>query len=502
MLALILFTALIIAVAYIWQQRSRLQKPFESVRGPPALPLLGNVHQLVTKSSTEIFQYMQDLERAYGRVFKMDVMSQFWLFFTDANHIEQIMTGAEFNCKSDDYDMLVEWLGTGLLISCGNKWFTHRKALTSAFHFKILENFAQVFDAKSTILARKFLSAEGKSVKIFPLVKLCTLDVIVETAMGIKSEAQTKQSCYTVAVEDIAAIVFRRMFDILYNTKWIFKLTSSFEPYQKHLKTIHEFTLGIIEKKRQALQEAGSTKVVNTKEDSDVGLKSKQALLDILLQANIDGKPLTNEEVREEVDTFMFAGHDTTASAITFILFSLAKHPDIQQKVYEEVRSVFGDSKDTPTTLTNLNDLKYLELVIKESLRMFPPVPFISRNTSKQVSLAGLTIPPNTNISIGIYNMHHNPNYFPDPERFVPERFEAERGAEKLNPYAYVPFSAGGRNCIGQKFAMYELKATISKVVRWCRVELDRPDYRVQLKAEMILKPMDEMPLRFYARGE
>ncbi|XP_062700047.1 cytochrome P450 4d2-like [Aedes albopictus] len=318
--------------------------------------------------------------------------------------------------------------------------------------------------------------------------------------MGTESNAQTEESGYTMAVEDISEIVFWRMFNAVYNNEFMFKLSSKFGTYKKCLKTIREFTLSIIEKRRSALiglDENGE----NLRKDVDSsGLKRKMALLDILLQTTIDGRPLTNEEIREEVDTFMFAGHDTTASAITFLLYVMAKYPEVQQKVYEEAVSVLGDSIETPITLSALNDLKYLDLVVKESLRMFPPVPYISRSTIKEVELSGCNIPVDTNITVGIYNMHHNPKYFPEPEKFIPERFEAERGVEKQHPYAYVPFSAGSRNCIGQKFAQYEIKSKISKVVRLCRMELIRPGYEPPLKAEMILKPQDELPLKFFPR--
>ncbi|XP_062533728.1 cytochrome P450 4d1-like [Armigeres subalbatus] len=498
MFAVVFLTSIIALIAYVWQWRRQLCNQFRSIPGPPGLPLIGNSHQFIGKSSTYIFQMLIQLERDFGTVCKIDIGFGFWLFYMAPDEIERIMTGPEFNCKSQDYDMLLEWLGTGLLISNGNKWFTHRKALTPAFHFKILDNFVQVFDEKSTVLARKFLSHSGKVVRIFPLVKLCTLDVIVETAMGTESNAQKEQSGYTMAVEDISEIVFWRMFNTVYNNDFMFQFSSKFGPYKKHLNTIRDFTLSIIDKRRIALVDGCDE---NLKTDDDLlGSKKKMALLDILLQAKIDGRPLTDEEIREEVDTFMFAGHDTTASAITFLLYVLAKYPDVQNKVYEEILTMLGDSIDTPITLSALNDLKYLDLVMKESLRMFPPVPYISRRTIKEVKLSGVDIPINTNITIGIYNMHHNPKYFPEPEKFLPERFDAERGIEKLNPYAYVPFSAGGRNCIGQKFAQYEIKSTISKIVRLCRVELPSPDYEPPVKAEMILKPQDEMPLIFHSR--
>ncbi|XP_058448862.1 probable cytochrome P450 4d14 [Malaya genurostris] len=505
MLALILLAAFALALWFwVWRWRSRLHAPFLSVPGPPALPLLGNTFQIVSKSSTELFHWMLELEKSYGKVYKVDGIYEYVLFYAAAEHVEKIMTCAEFNCKGDDYNVLLEWLGTGLLTSNGNKWFTHRKALTSAFHFKILDNFVPVFDRKSSILVKKLLENVGDTVEIFPLVKLYTLDVIIETAMGTASEAQTKQSKYTLAVEEIAAIAFFRMFNRIFYSDFVFQFSKLYEPYKRCLRTIHDFTLSVIEKRRQTLllssTAASDRPDIQVQDDRELGSRTKKALLDILLQTNIDGRPLTNEEVREEVDTFMFAGHDTTASAITFILYALAKHPEIQEKVYEEIVFNIGTDKDAPVNISSLNDLKYLDLVIKESLRKYPPVPFISRTAIKEANLGGVILPANTNITIGIYNMHHNAEYFPDPEQLIPERFETERGAEKLNPYAYVPFSAGSRNCIGQKFAQYEIKSTISKVIRCCRVQLPFASYEPPLKAEMILKPMDDMPLRFYPR--
>lgn len=108
-------------------------------------------------------------------------------------------------------------------------------------------------------------------------------------------------------------------------------------------------------------------------------------LINILLKSSIDGKPLSNLDIREEVDTFMFAGHDTVSSASSFTLYNLAKHPEIQQKVFEEMRQVFEDDRQRAHTLKDLNELRYLELVIKETMRIFPPVPFIGRKLKKDI---------------------------------------------------------------------------------------------------------------------
>ena len=111
------------------------------------------------------------------------------------------------------------------------------------------------------------------------------------------------------------------------------------------------------------------------------------AFLDVLLQSTVDGKTLTNEDIREEVDTFMFEGHDTTTSGISHTLYLLARHPEVQQKVFEEILEVVGSDKDKPITMRELQDLKYLDVVIKESLRLYPPVPMIGRYTEQDIEL-------------------------------------------------------------------------------------------------------------------
>lgn len=120
----------------------------------------------------------------------------------------------------------------------------------------------------------------------------------------------------------------------------------------------------------------------------DIGSKKKVPLLDILLQSTINGQPLTNADIREEVDTFMFEGHDTTTSGICYILYLLSRHPDVQKKLFQEIRGVIGDDKEIPMTYKDLQELKYMECVIKESLRMYPPVPIILREFTEDTNIS------------------------------------------------------------------------------------------------------------------
>nr|CAD7416098.1 unnamed protein product [Timema poppensis] len=193
-------------------------------------------------------------------------------------------------------------------------------------------------------------------------------------------------------------------------------------------------------------------------------IKKRRAFLDMLLEAAQDGEIMSDSDIREEVNTFMFEGHDTTASAISFSLTTLALHQDIQDKVVKELDSILGDS-DRDANYRDIQEMKYLEMVIKEILRLFPSVPAFVRNLQEDVELDGYTLPKGANITIGAFALHRDPEYFPDPEKFDPERFSPEN-SQGRHPYQYVPFSAGSRNCIGQRFAMLEMKSTVSKVLR------------------------------------
>jgi cytochrome P450 family 4 len=137
----------------------------------------------------------------------------------------------------------------------------------------------------------------------------------------------------------------------------------------------------------------------------------------------------------------LFAGHDTTTSALSFIFYNIAKYPEVQQKIYEEIISIFENNEEV--TLSKLNDLQYTEAVIKESLRLFPPVPYYGRKFKNEFTADGLTFPKDTNILVSPYLMGRSEKYFKNPEVFDPDRFNLESSYEKKNPFAYLPFSAG-----------------------------------------------------------
>lgn len=165
-------------------------------------------------------------------------------------------------------------------------------------------------------------------------------------------------------------------------------------------------------------------------------------MLDTLLSNEINGH-IDAQGVQEEVDTFMFEGHDTSAAAITFILLLLGTHEEEQERVFQEIRDAVISNENEPLSITQFGDLKYLDCFVKECLRLYPPVAFISRELTEDVFLAdGTRIPSGNMMHFHIFDLHRDPEQFPDPEKFDPDRFLPEN-VQNRHPFAYLPFSAG-----------------------------------------------------------
>lgn len=189
-------------------------------------------------------------------------------------------------------------------------------------------------------------------------------------------------------------IAHQRMFKPYLQPDFIFKLTKMSSEFNKSLKIIEDFNNEIITQRRKELANRQLEDDQDIKEDDDqeniyLGTKKrKMVLMDILLQSHIDGKPLTDDEVREEANTFLFAGHDTVSSALMFLFYNIARYQDVQEKLFTEIKEVFGE--DQEITFGKLANLSYLECVIKESLRIYPPVPMFGRESQEEIKLSEL----------------------------------------------------------------------------------------------------------------
>ncbi|XP_075157447.1 cytochrome P450 4d1-like [Haematobia irritans] len=472
-----------------------------NVPGAPTLPILGHGHHFLFKTPFEILETITKIMRDYTgsmKIVKVWFGPDLNMLTFNVKDIEVVLGGMQHLEKAQEYTFLKPWLGEGLLVSHGRKWHQRRKIITPAFHFSILEDYVSIFEKQSRILLDIMDVERRKGGQagfcLEHLINLCTLDIICEAAMGVTVKAQqNSDSEYVKALRTISMIMHIRNLDIAYRFQFIYRFTKYAREEKRVLAILHSFTENVIVQRREELLKAQAQKTAlstSQKEDNDIGIKRKSALLDILLQSDIDGKPLTNMDIREEVDTFMFEGHDTVSSGIIFMLFNLARYPECQKKCFEEILQVMGKDKSKPVTMEDINHMHYVELCVKESLRLYPSVPIIGRTIREQFELNGKTIPVGTNFGITPLFVGRCEEYFPEAHLFKPERFQEGYS----NPYTYTPFSAGPRNCIGQKFAMLEMKTIVANVLR--HYELDYIGDKTKeplLVAELVLKFKDSV---------
>ncbi|CAG5124677.1 unnamed protein product, partial [Candidula unifasciata] len=340
------------------------------------------------------------------------------------------------------YNMIRPWIGDGLLTSKGKKWARNRRLLTPAFHFTILKNYIELKNRCADMLLKKFAQAAeaNQPFHVFANVTMYTLDVILRSAMSYETNCQNlgESHPYVQAVNKMSELLVDRFFKPWLYNDFIYSLTPSGRRMKKYCDFVHKVAEDIINRRKEIIKQEGLPDINKTQ-------KHRQCLdfLDILLTAKDENDVgLTNEEIRDEVDTFLFEGHDTTASAISWALYSIAEHQDIQKRVQEELDNRMAGRTKEDVLWEDLTELPYLTMVIKESLRLHSPVPFIQRELTVDTEIDGNIAPAGTLVDIILYNAHHNPVIWEDTLKFDPDRFLPEN-VETRSSYAFIPFSAG-----------------------------------------------------------
>ncbi|CAG9113718.1 unnamed protein product [Plutella xylostella] len=558
------------------------------------LPVFGNMFDFWVNTE-RMFELMRVTARERPGLTRIQALNVNMVNVYSPDDIEKLLSNPKFNEKGVPYTFFKPWLCDGLLISNGDKWFRRRKILTPAFHFQVLRQFSRSFTAHTAaLLAALQREVTRDATDLEPVVSKATLTIMCETSMGTSMHEglETVSQKYFDAINHLGSIVAFRLSRILLHTWATFSLTSSHRLQKKLVKDLHEFTDKIIMERKvyrqsethKALAEA-SAKRKDEDDDVSVGYGRKGlAMLDLLLDSADEGK-IDAVGIREEVDTFMFEGHDTTARALCFLLMSIANEPTVQESISSELQDIFMGSDRPPTVedlhemkyleccireglrlypsvpyiarllkedtvlmvyhrgslledlhemkyleccireglrlypsvpyiarllkedtvlmvyhrgslLEDLHEMKYLECCIREGLRLYPSVPYIARLLKEDTVLSGYVVPAGTIVNIHVFDLHRRAELFPEPEAFRPERWLAP----PPHKYAYVPFSAGPRNCIGQKFAMLELKTVLSGVLRRFRLEpVTRPRDLV-FHADITLKTSNPIYVRFRNR--
>lgn len=239
---------------------------------------------------------------------------------------------------------------------------------------------------------------------------------------------------------------------------------------------------------------------LDDQDEDDIGEKRRLAFLDLMIETAHNGADLSDNDIKEEVDTIMFEGHDTTAAGSSFVLCLLGIHQDIQKKVFDEQFKIFGNSK-RQATFNDTLEMKYLERVIFETLRMYPPVPIIARKVNQDIQLdtENYIVPAGCTVVVGTFKLHRRPDFYPNPEEFNPDNFLPERTSNR-HYYSFIPFSAGPRSCVGRKYAILKLKILLSTILRNYRIKSNLTEKDFKLQADIILKRSDGFRLELEER--
>jgi len=210
-------------------------------------------------------------------------------------------------------------------------------------------------------------------------------------------------------------------------------------------------------------------------------------LLDTLLRArDAEGKPMSDAQLRDEMMTLFLAGHETTAIALSWACYLLAQNPQIEAKLVEELRLVLGNRAPAPEDLPRLS---YTEMVVKEAMRLYPPAWGVGRRAIADCEIGGYRVPAGSNVFILQWITQRDPRFFPDPERFDPERWREDPvRSGKIPRFAYLPFGGGPRVCVGASFAMMEAILLLAMIQQRYHLELV-PDHPVEVFASVTLRP-------------
>ncbi|CAL1293280.1 unnamed protein product [Larinioides sclopetarius] len=294
------------------------------------------------------------------------------------------------------------------------------------------------------------------------------------------------------------AVMYRTLCPWLY-PDIIFYSTPMGRQFKANLQLVHGLNKKVLKQKIELTKCIRTDASAKDTENQTVEAKVRKPFLELLLEYHLKDPSFTEQDIKEHVDTIMFGGHETTATVMSWVLYCLGIYAEAQQEVHEELDIIFENERNEYISRAVLAKMKYLECVIKETLRLYPVVPFITRENNRPFKVLDQDVSQGSMCFVFISALHRDPVSFPDPEKFDPNRFLAENSTGR-HPYAYTPFSAGPRNCVGQKFGMMEAKTILACVLRRFRVISLDPRDKVLTYANIIIRNVHPLRLRFVPR--
>lgn len=428
--------------------------------GPKGLPLIGVVPQV----RGDVLGFFVRMMHEYGDVVALDFGLATFFLVCHPDGVQHVLQGNNRNYRKG-YDVTKPLIGEGLVSSEGDYWLRQRRLMQPAFHRREIEGFAQTMVATTLEIMEDWPSraASGEAFDVSREMTRLTQQIIARTMFSTDVGDQTERLMEAFDVG--LAYLNQHMFNPI---PFIDRLpTPTNIRFRRALATLDETTYDLIAARRAARDRPGD-------------------LLTTLIEAADEetGATMTDRQLRDEVITTFFAGHETTASALSWTWHLLSQHPEVARKVFEEVDSALGDR---PPGIGDLPALGFCRQVIDESLRLYPPAWMFARRSIDEDVLCGYTIPAGVPVLLSPYTTHRHPDFWEDPEVFDPDRFAPSR-AEGRHRMAYFPFGGGPRLCIGKDFALVEATLILAAIAQRYRLE-SVPEREVKTEPIATLRP-------------
>ena len=450
------------------EQTNRVREGRE-LRGPRGTFIVGSLFD-VWNDTLKLFS---DATTAYGSNVRLRFFVLDYYLFTHPDAIRHILVeNHAAYTKSRNYAGIKMMLGQGLLTSEGDFWKKQRKLAQPAFHRDRLESFVSTMVACTKDHLDRWASdvRDGTAIDAHREIMRLTFRIVGKTLLStdVDGDARSIGDALNVAIKwanDYVESVVRF-------PPWVPT------PHNRRFLRAKETIDGLVDR------------IVADRRASGV---PGDDLLGMLMGARDEasGEGMSDIQLRQELLTLVLAGHETTANALSFIVYLLSRHPEVARRVVQEVEDVLSGRAPT---LADLKRLEYTTMVIEEAMRLYPPAWVLERDSIAEDVVGGYRLPKGSLVGISPYILHRNPDLYPNPEGFDPERFS--KGASAARPkYHYLPFGGGPRFCIGNAFALMEMQIIVPMLLQRFRLDL-LPGFRLQLDPSVTLRPKHGIDVR------
>ncbi|WP_281195896.1 cytochrome P450 [Halorubrum sp. F4] len=454
--------------------------------GPIGDPLFGNGRQF----ADDPFTFMRACADSYGDVVRFDLGPRETYLLTNPDDIERVLVADAERYRKPRFgdDAMGRLLGEGLLLSEGETWRRQRTLANPSFHSRRIGALAgTMVDHTESQLAGW---EAGEVVDVQLEIARLTVRIIVSAMFGADvtdREVRTVQE----KLEPLGARFEPdpRRFLI---PNWV--PTRENREFDDAVDTLESVIDGIVERRRDtehdpAVDPAGPEGVAVGGPPGDPDGDVPMDLLSVLLRARDRGEQ-TDENLRDELVTMLLAGHDTTALALTYTFYLLAKHPAARERVEREAAAATADG---PPDAADAREMTYTDRVLSESMRLYPPVYTLFREPKLDVKLDGYRIPEGSALMCSQWVVHRSPRWYDDPDSFDPSRWKPERRSGRPR-FAYFPFGGGPRHCIGKAFSLLEAKIILACVCSRYELDYEGPD--LSLRGSLTMHPDHPVPMR------